>query len=117
MKNLIFIFLLALIIGCKVNQKTDSLPAKTTITLKNTPINNTRPKPKKTWESELKNSFKAHYKTKVDLDKTVAHVVLGGEILLQQDVMAPMAKEIIADWGVSNWNGFFTNILLEAINF
>ncbi len=42
--------------------------------------------------------------TKIKLDKVVAFSVLGDEILLQQDVMAPVTKEIISNWEASNWN-------------
>ncbi len=41
--------------------------------------------------------------TKIDLDKAVAYTILGDEILLQQDVMAPATKEVISTWGESDW--------------
>lgn len=41
--------------------------------------------------------------TKIKLDKAVAATILGDEILLQQDVMAPTSKKIISTWEGSNW--------------
>lgn len=81
MKNLIFIFLFALICGCKVNQKLDSPPAQATIFPEKAPLTATRPKPKKTWESELKSSFRAHYKTMVQ--KQQAKIMQNYPVIIQ----------------------------------
>lgn len=66
MKNTLLFLLLILISSCKVNQKIDTPQIVTTETPeKTTPKPPTRPTPKKTWESELKSAFRAHYKTMV----------------------------------------------------
>lgn len=41
--------------------------------------------------------------TKIKLDKAVAYSILGDETFLQQDVMAPVTKDIISNWGDSDW--------------